>query len=112
MRRSVPIALLFSASLATAGRARAQESSEDLKLPRLGMTAAEPQQQSVAPSIPFGISPANSREYVLDFHGYLLLPLRAGIHQRENPDPGQGSTVLHSPPLTPEAPGCAQRRDD
>jgi hypothetical protein len=66
------------------------------------MTAAEPQQQSVAPSVPFGISPANAREYVLDFHGYLLLPLRAGIHKRENPDSGQGSTVLHSPPLTPD----------
>lgn len=102
MRRSVPIALLFSASLAAAGHAGAQESGEDIHLPRLGMTAAEPQQQSVAPSVPFGISPANSQEYVLDFHGYLLLPVRAGVHKRENPDPGQGPTVLHSPPLTPD----------
>jgi hypothetical protein len=78
---------------------RTEEPSDDL--PRLGMATGEPQAHSPPPSIPFGVAPV-SREYVLDFHGYLLLPARVGIHRRENPTPGQASTVLHSPPLTPE----------
>ena len=102
MRPRIPIVLLFSALLAGAGQARAEEASDDVRLPRLGLSAAEPQQQSAPPSVPFGISPASTQEYVLDFHGYLLLPLRAGVHRRENPAPGQGTMVLHSPPLTPE----------
>ena len=52
--------------------------------------------------MPFGISPATSKEYVLDFHGYLLLPMVLGVHERENPGPNQSDTVLHTPPLVPQ----------
>src|SRR3954464_8084371 len=68
---------------------------------RLGLDPGEPQAPSPTPSIPFGVQPALSREYVLDFHGYLLLPAQLGLHERLNPTPGQGSLVLHSPPLIP-----------
>jgi hypothetical protein len=51
-----------------------------------------------------GLDPGLSREYVLDFHGYLLLPAQLGVHERLNPMPGQGSLVLHSPPLVPMNP--------
>ena len=67
--------------------------------PRLGMSPGEPQVRSATPALPFGIHPADSRELVLDFHGYLQLPAEVGIHQREDPQPGQSSTVLHTPPL-------------
>lgn len=80
----------------------AQASEKDLELPRLGLDLAEPGVRSAPPAIPFGIAPATSKEYVLDFHGYLLLPLRLGLHKRENPGPGQSGTVLHAPPLIPQ----------
>ncbi len=102
MKRRESIALLISAVLTTTGLALAQEEGAEAQLPRLGMSTGEPQQQSAAPNVPFAVPPATFRDYVLDFHGYLLLPLRGGIHKRENPDPGQGSLVLHSPPLVPE----------
>jgi hypothetical protein len=71
-------------------------------LPRIGMAAGEPQSPSAPPSVPFGIPPSESPQYVLDFHGYLLVPLRVGVHEREDPGPGQSSTVLHTPPLIPQ----------
>src|SRR5262245_64754488 len=67
------------------------------ELPRLGLDPADPQVRSAPPAIPFGIPPATSKEYVFDFHGYMLLPLRIGIAEREDPAPGQGETVLHTP---------------
>ncbi|HWA71299.1 MAG TPA: hypothetical protein VG937_03140 [Polyangiaceae bacterium] len=90
---------LSSPAFADEQAPRPQELSDEL--PRLGMASGEPQVRSAPPSIPFGVAPV-SREYVLDFHGYLLLPARLGLHRRENPTPGQAGTVLHSPPLTPE----------
>lgn len=70
-------------------------------VPRLGLDPGEPQSRSPLPSLPFGVSPAQSREYVLDFHGYLELPAQLGLHERPNPLPGQSSLVLHTPPLVP-----------
>jgi hypothetical protein len=72
------------------------------ELLRLGLDPAEPGVRSAPPAIPFGIPPATSKEYVFDFHGYLLLPLRIGVHKQEDPSPGQSETVLHTPPLIPQ----------
>ena len=74
----------------------------DVGVPRLGLDPGEPQSPSPPPSVPFGVHPAESKEYVLDFHGYLLLPAYLGLHEREDPAPGQSSLVLHSPPLVPQ----------
>ena len=52
----------------------AMAADERGRLPRPGLSPGEPQVRSATPSIPFGISPAESKEFVLDFHGYLLLP--------------------------------------
>jgi hypothetical protein len=101
------LALLAMPSLAMAA---------DEGLPRLGLSPAEPQVRSATPSIPFGINPAESKEFVLDFHGYLLLPATVGVHDRPitqrtdlinptlpngnpNYDYTGGGTVLHAPPL-------------
>jgi hypothetical protein len=54
--------------------------------------------------LPFGIHPAESKELVLDFHGYLLMPMELGVHDRTNPQPGQSGTVLHAPPVIPQYP--------
>ena len=76
-------------------------------LPRLGLDPGEPQVRSATPESPFGVQPALSKEFVLDFHGYFLLPARLGVHRREVPAGmmpvvGQGDLVLHSPPLIPQ----------
>lgn len=82
--------------------ANAADKEKRPELPRLQLDPGEPQVRSAPPATPFGIPPATSKEYVLDFHGYLLLPMRLGLHERENPGPGQAETVLHSPPLIPQ----------
>ena len=86
----------------------------DQGLPRLGLSPGEPQVRSATPSIPFGVSPAESKQFVLDFHGYLLLPATLGLHERTNETinvanddtslpPATGvkpdGTVIHAPPL-------------
>jgi hypothetical protein len=91
-------------------------------LPKLGLSPGEPQVRSATPSIPFGVSPAESKEFVLDFHGYLLLPATIGVHDRPvtmrvdpsapatQPDgsatpatiPTGGGTVIHAPALLPQ----------
>jgi hypothetical protein len=89
--------------LFVASPTRAEPKKDDApELPRLGLDPGEPQVRSAPPAIPFGIPPATSKEYVFDFHGYMLLPLRMGIAERENPAEGQSKTVLHTPPLIPQ----------
>ena len=78
------------------------ETKPDTGLPRLGQAPGEPQVRSAPPAIPFGVPPSKSYENVLDFHGYLLVPLRASVLQRDDPGPAQHKTALHSPPLIPQ----------
>jgi hypothetical protein len=94
------VALLAMPAAAMAADGTETPRADDV--PRLGLSPGDPQVRSAAPAIPFGIRPAESREYVLDFHGYLLLPARMGQHQREMPADGQSGTVLHTPPLIPQ----------
>lgn len=91
------LACLFTMGLS----AEAQAQAAAPVLPRLGIAPGEPQNRSAQPSVAFGLSPAKSNAFVLDFHGYLLMPLTLGLNERENPLPGQGKTVLHNPPLIP-----------
>ena len=92
------VALLATPALAMAADATPAPSG----VPRLGLDPGEPQVRSATPALPFGVQPAMSKEYVLDFHGYFLLPARLGVHKREPDQLAQGSTVLHSPPLIPQ----------
>jgi hypothetical protein len=102
MRCSVLAWLALSTLLAAPLHAKEKEKKEEPDLPRLGLDPAEPGVRSAPPALPFGIPPATSKEYVLDFHGYLLLPLNIGLHEREDPAEGQSGTVLHTPPLIPQ----------
>jgi hypothetical protein len=112
-KSGIILALLAMPSLAMAA---------DDGLPKLGLSPGEPQVRSATPSIPFGVSPAESKEFVLDFHGYLLLPATIGVHDRPvtmrvdpsapatQPDgsatpatiPTGGGTVIHAPALLPQ----------
>jgi hypothetical protein len=99
MRTNLVGSLVLSALLTPAPvSAQAQAAAAGPALPRLGLDPAEPSVPSAQPATPFGVAPATSKEYVLDFHGYLLLPLRVGVHERED---GSG-TVLHTPALVPQ----------
>jgi hypothetical protein len=95
--------MLFSI-LATplVARAAEKDQSQESSLPRLGQAAGEPQIRSAPPSVPFGTNPNTSKDNVLDFHGYLLLPMRVGVMNRENPTDEQSDVTLHSPPLVPQ----------
>jgi len=106
-------AALILASLATSLTVRAEQETapttpragaedSDASLPRLGLEPGEPQVRSPPPSLPLGIKPSESKSDVLDFHGFMLLPLHVGLLDRPNPRPGESGTVLHSPPLIPQ----------
>jgi hypothetical protein len=80
----------------------AESKAKDKNVPRLGLDPAEPGVRSAPPATPFGIDPATSKEYVFDFHGYMLLPMVLGVHDRENSVLGESGTVLHTPALVPQ----------
>ena len=101
MRRDLAGKVIL-ASLVAAGPALAQEEGSEQELPRLGQSPGEPQVRSAPPSVPFGIEPKTSRENVLDFHGYLLVPLRLSVLERRDPTPGQSDIALHAPPIIPQ----------
>src|ERR1044071_6028972 len=91
------------AVLAVPANVLAESKEKPTDVPRLGLDPGEPQVRSAPPAMPFAIPTATSKEYVLDFHGYMLLPLRLGLHEREDqPAGGETGLVLHAPPLIPQ----------
>jgi hypothetical protein len=92
------VAVSVTASLS----AFADDAEPGNSLPRLGLSPGDPQERSALPATPFGIPPSQSKDYVLDFHGYVLLPLNMAWHKREAPRPGQSAVVIHNPPLIPQ----------
>jgi hypothetical protein len=58
--------------------------------------------------IPGGIAPAyhhapkDRDDWRFDFHGMLMVPLRAGIGSRDNPVGDQSKMTLHAPPVIPD----------
>jgi hypothetical protein len=104
MRRGLQVTLVAAclSAPATAFAQQADEPESAQSIPRLGLSPGEPLLPSAAPSIPFGVRPAESKELVLDFHGYLLMPMELGVQSRPHPMPGQAGTVLHTPPVIPQ----------
>jgi len=100
MQRFLTTLLIASSSVTTLS-ANAEEQGSDASLPRLGQSPGEPQVRSAPPSTPFGQPPELSKDNVLDFHGYLFMPMRVGVLDRSNPNPDQNSIALHSPPAVP-----------
>lgn len=104
MRRDLVRVLLLSALTAMIpARANAQTATTTAtKLPRIGLDAGEPLTKSAPPATPFGRPPATSKDAVLDFHGFILMPMRFALLKRENPAEGQSATALHAPPSIPQ----------
>jgi hypothetical protein len=101
-RRAGLCAGIFWCALAIAPRAHADDPVGSTGLPSLGLSPGDPQQRSVLPTSPFARPPHDSHDWVLDFHGYVLLPFNSGWHKREDPEPGQSATTIHTPPLIPQ----------
>jgi hypothetical protein len=102
--RAAGVAIVVCASIGVGvsvpSSARAQDA--DRTIARLGLDPGEPQAPSPTPATPFGVNPAQSKELVLDFHGYLLLPMELGVLHRQQTAPGQSSYVLHAPAVIPQ----------
>ena len=95
MQKVLSITRIVVALLATPALAMAAQ-GDDLGPPRLGLSPGEPQVRSATPALPFGVQPIASKEYVLDFHGYFLLPARLRHAPAREPDgrtePARSST--------------------
>ncbi|MGC4091416.1 MAG: hypothetical protein QM756_26760 [Polyangiaceae bacterium] len=101
MRRDFVKSLLLT-SLAIALPLPALAQTAPLNVPRIGLDAGEPLTRSAPPATPFGRAPATSKDSVLDFHGFILMPMNFALLKRDAPTDGQSSTALHTPPLIPE----------
>lgn len=101
MRRDF-VGKLALVSLGVLAPLPAAAQSAGVDVPRIGMDAGEPLAKSALPATPFGRTPATSKDSVLDFHGFILVPMNVAMLKRDNPAPGQASTALHSPPLIPQ----------
>ncbi|HEY4104393.1 MAG TPA: hypothetical protein VGM44_10895 [Polyangiaceae bacterium] len=102
MKRGLQFAvLLLGTSLALPAFADDTEEKPD---PSLGLSPGSPEGTvlpgGVTPA--FGQKPKDEQDWRFDFHGFFSMPFRVGIGKRENPGPGQSSTVLHAPPVVPD----------
>jgi hypothetical protein len=70
--------------------------------PLLGLAVATPDTGALPgrmrPS--YGVQPKSSSDYKFDFHGFMNVPFRMGINEREDPASTQYSTVFHGPPVS------------
>jgi hypothetical protein len=69
----------------------------------LGLAPGAPQTATLPGGITpsFGAVSGGSQDWRFDFHGFVLLPLRVGLNERENPGRDQRRLVLHTPPRVP-----------
>ncbi len=69
----------------------------------LGLAPGAPQVATLpggmSPS--FGAAPTKAGDWRFDFHGFLNVPLRIGVGEREDAGADQKITTLHSPPRVP-----------
>jgi hypothetical protein len=69
--------------------------------PLLGLALATPNSGSLPgrfqPS--FGVPPRSVSDWKFDFHGYMNVPFRVGVNEREDPLSTQYKTVLHGKPF-------------
>jgi hypothetical protein len=99
--------LLSWPALAQTGDGSEKVTAEDEGKPdiELGLAPGTPQ----VGALPGGLTPAYGQraadegEWRFDFHGFLTMPLRAGLNTRSGmPTNQQHLNVIHAPPVTPE----------
>jgi hypothetical protein len=99
---------LIALGAAGGASARAEETTKPVAFlnadPALGLDPTTPQ----IGSLPGGTTPAYGQrslsegEWRFDFHGLITAPLAVGIGKRDNPQPDQSGTTLHTPPAVPD----------
>ncbi len=105
MKRGLQLSTLLLATCA-ACPAFADDDSSDAPPPvQLGLSPGSPQ----VGTLPGGVTPAygqqstDSTDWRFDFHGFLTMPVRAGLNSRSGPvTPDQHKETLHAPPVVPD----------
>jgi hypothetical protein len=76
----------------------------EARVPLLGLALGTPDTGTLPgrfrPS--YGTQPLSENDYRFDFHGYMVVPFRAGINTRNHAYTTQHSTVFHAPPTVPD----------
>ncbi len=95
-----------------ASRARAEhrhakndEDKAPAPQPSLGLAPGTPQVGTLPGGLTpaYGQAPADQQDWRFDFHGFITMPLRAGINTRAGVvTTDQHTTVLHAPPVVPD----------
>jgi hypothetical protein len=73
--------------------------------PSLGLAPGTPQVGTLPGGLTpaYGSAPADQQDWRFDFHGFLTMPLRAGLNTRAGVvTTDQHNTVLHAPPVVPD----------
>lgn len=106
--RHALLGALASASLLAAPGAHAEDKNADKKDAGdvgLGLAPGSPQ----VGSLPGGIQPSygqkseDEQDYRFDYHGVLIMPLRAGLNKRTGEvTSDQHKNVIHAPPVVPD----------
>jgi hypothetical protein len=107
--RCALLGAMSGAALTTAAPARAEDKTDDKKDADaevgLGLAPGSPQ----VGTLPGGIQPSygqrseDESDYRFDYHGMLIMPLRAGFNKRTGPvTADQSKNVIHTPPVVPD----------
>jgi hypothetical protein len=95
---------LFAAVLAAASLSQTARAEESAPPPVLSLSPNAPQAGPVAG----GVAPAYHRakrernDWRFDFHGMLMVPVRASLGEREVVEPKQQKLTIHAPPVVPD----------
>jgi hypothetical protein len=108
LRASAFVALLSVSAPALAQTAVPQGSDEakaPAPQPSLGLAPGTPQIGTLPGGLTpaYGQAPADQQDWRFDFHGFLTMPLRAGLNTRAGVvTTDQHTDVLHAPPVVPD----------
>ena len=104
MKRGLQLSTLLLATCASYP-AFADDSSDSAPPVQLGLAPGSPQ----VGTLPGGVTPAygqqstDSTDWRFDFHGFLTMPVRAGLNKRSGPvTADQHQETLHAPPVVPD----------
>src|SRR5688572_7911029 len=96
---------MITAGLCAASFAHAQDENESVSLgvdPALGLDPSLPQSGALPAGQVVRTGEAAGTDWLFNFHGLLIAPLRVGLNSRDSAGPGQSTSVLHSPPVVPD----------
>ena len=105
MKRGLQLSTLLLATCASYPAFADDSSDSDAPPIQLGLAPGSPQ----VGTLPGGVTPAygehstDTTDWRFDFHGFLTMPVRAGINKRSGPvTSDQHKETLHAPPVVPD----------